>query len=599
MTTPSAIQYHYYFSGYGEHMSTIEFRNFHVKRFRSLLDVSIDISYVSPVVICGENNIGKTNFLRALNIFFNHINEPALYNSCEDIPHHIYFGSGGYGSKTELIGTFIQGEKEIVLKITFKKNSEPTYEINGQSSTLDKANNYISEFHFLYIESHNINLPNLISIILEKDGLLPLDTKRSKQSEPLKKLTEFIELSQRAIADIEEKINESFKLLTDFDGILKDKSIRINFAEFEKLRDVVKTMTSITLYDGNNHGIASKGSGAQRAVFLALMQFISKNSKKNIIWGIDEPESFLQPRLQKKVERVLLQIVNEKKQPVILTTHSQHFINLVELHSTHIFIGKVSPKSYQRKPNEIFYEMETKPLVCKSDFEKATLIKEHLGITNNDGWEVLPYNILVEGEEDKKYLETLFSLLSLPIPNIIWSGGASKISGYLQYYNTFAKDLNYKPEFICIFDHDKEGKEQSAKLKPKHYSHINVKVIPLPRHDGLLPESSIDSNWEIEDFLPPQIILSTINIILKKDKYKPISSQQISDRGKAAHLGKQILKYAEECSNQNNSDKQPFSLDSEGRKKQICQILSDKSRDMDIHSCLTNIQKDFIIGLSK
>ena len=56
------------------------------------------------------------------------------------------------------------------------------------------------------------------------------------------------------------------------------------------------------MQDGNNHEIESKGSGAQRAVFLSLMKYISKNIKdKKIIWAIDEPEAFLQPKLQRKV----------------------------------------------------------------------------------------------------------------------------------------------------------------------------------------------------------------------------------------------------------------------------------------------------------
>ena len=46
---------------------------FEVKRFRSLVDLKLGINDALPVVICGENNIGKTNFLRALNIFFNHL----------------------------------------------------------------------------------------------------------------------------------------------------------------------------------------------------------------------------------------------------------------------------------------------------------------------------------------------------------------------------------------------------------------------------------------------------------------------------------------------------------------------------------------------
>jgi predicted ATP-dependent endonuclease of OLD family len=579
-------------------MSKNKFISFHVKRYRSLLDVKIDINDSGAVVICGENNIGKTNFLRALNVFFNHISQKEIYNPSEDIPHHIYFGSGGAGTKTELIGNFLIDGRNAKLKITFKNDGEITYNLAEKSCGFDVAKELLSKFHFLYVESNNINLPNLISVVLEKDGLLPLDSKRSKQSKPLKKLSEFIELSQRAISDIEMRINECFKQLTDFDGILKDKEIRINFAEFDKLRDIVKTMTSITLYDGNDHGIASKGSGAQRAVFLALIQFISQNSKRNIIWGIDEPEAFLQPRLQKEVARVLCKIAEERKQPIILTTHSQHFVNLNTLRSTYIFKGATSHRSYTRKRGEIFYEMSTTPIECKSDFEKAMLIKLHLGITNNDGWEVLPYNILVEGEEDKRYLEALFRLLDLPAPNIVWSGGASKIAGYLQYYNQFAKDLDYKPEFLCIFDNDAEGKEQMNKVKPKSYSHISVKSIFIPRYDGVTAEAESNAQWEIEDFLPPATILTVINKILKKDQYKIITNSQIKDREKRSHKGKGILKYAEECSSQQNPNKTTFELN-EGRKKQICQIFSEQIYNLKLLDHLTEKNFSFLKGLIK
>jgi predicted ATP-dependent endonuclease of OLD family len=579
-------------------MSNYKFTSFHVKRYRSLIDVKIDISDNCPVVICGENNIGKTNLLRALNVFFNYPFQEDIYNPKNDIPHHIFYGSQGAGAKTELTGTFEKDGKHHTLKVNFSNNGEASYLFGGKAINFDIAKEWLSHFQFLYVESHNIDIPRLISVVLEKDGLLPLDTKRKKQSQPLEKLAEFIELSQKAISDIESDINECFKKLTDFDGILKDKQIRIHFAEFEKLRDVVKTMTSITLYDGNNHGIAFKGSGAQRAVFLALIQFISQNSKRNIIWGIDEPEAFLQPRLQKKVSDVLHEVVTQRKQPVLITTHSQHFIKLNSLKATYIFKGTISPREYKRKPNEVFYEVNTAPIDCKSDFEKASLIKQHLGISNNDGWEVLPYNILVEGEEDKKYLETLLTLLNLAAPNIVWSGGASKIAGYLQYYNHFAQELPYKPEFICIFDNDDEGRDQAKKIKT--YNYISVKKVDLPRYDGLLPgKNSLHADWEIEDFLPPKSMLSTINLILKKDSYKPITQSQIRDRSKPAHSGKQILKYAEECSTQNNADKPPFALDNEGRKKQICQKFYDQAYNIDLSELLSKDQIKFLTELAK
>ncbi len=572
-------------------------KKFQVKRYRSLMDATINIFLDEKIVICGENNIGKTNFLRAMNVFFNHYKQE-LYNLKEDIPYHIYYGSRGAGVKTELIGTFEKGKDSITLKVLFTSD-EPKYFIKNKEVTFDEAKEILDNFQFLFLESHNINIPTLISMVLEKDGLLALDKKRSKQSAPLEKLNDFIQLSQKAIADIEKDINEFFKELTNFDGILKDKQIKINFAEFEKLRDVVKTMTSITLYDGNNQGIASKGSGAQRAVFLSLMQFISKHSKKNIIWGIDEPEAFLQPKLQKQVAIVFNKIVKEQQQPIILTTHSQHFVELNNLQSVYLFKGTLTPKEYQRRPNEVFYEMSTSPIESKSNFEKAVLIKNHLGITNNDGWEVLPYNILVEGEEDKKYLETLMNILNLSVPNIIWSGGASKIGGYLQYYNSFADGLPYKPEFICIFDNDDEGREQSKKVKPTSYKNIIVNKIDMPRYDGIFYDDKCKSDWEIEDLLPPEIIINAINQVLKKNKYKIINSQQIKNRFEIAYKNKQILKYAEECIRTNNPSKEAFLVDNEGRKKEICQKFCELAFEIDSKQFIKDVQKEFISKLLK
>lgn len=50
-------------------MNKYKFVKFQVKNFRSLLDITLNIDNNNINTICGENNIGKTNFLRALNLF--------------------------------------------------------------------------------------------------------------------------------------------------------------------------------------------------------------------------------------------------------------------------------------------------------------------------------------------------------------------------------------------------------------------------------------------------------------------------------------------------------------------------------------------------
>lgn len=509
-------------------------RKFQIKNFRSLINVNVKFIDNLPIVISGENNIGKTNFLRALNVYFNHIHDKNLYHAETDIPHHIYYGSRGGRTKTELIGEFENHGKIIKLLVRFDAKGNSSYKLDSKDINDNKAFDFLSEFKFIFIESHNIHLPSLIGAILEKDGLLALDKKRTKQSRPLEKLEEFIDLSRQAITDIENDINHCFKELTDFDGILKEAKILINFAEFDRLRDIIRTMTSITLQDGNNHEIESKGSGAQRAVFLSLMKYISKNIKnKKIIWAIDEPEAFLQPKLQRKVFETLQSMCKEDKQTIILTTHSQHFINLRNIDTVNLFIGNSERRDYERRPGKIFYEINTKNIAFTSTSEKIKAIKEHLGINNNDGWELLPFNVLVEGEEDKKYLEKLMEAVDIEIPNIICAGGATKIAGYLQYYNDFAKDNPFpeKPKILCIFDNDKEGRESKSKINPKKLTSLKIQSILIPRHDHTILDdnprnfSGQSQNWAIEDFLSPALIIETANNLLRKDKYKIIGKK--------------------------------------------------------------------------
>lgn len=578
-------------------MALYKFKSFTVRRFRSLSEVTIEIPEHKPVVVCGENNIGKTNLLRALNIFFN-FNQKGIFSPKDDIPHNIYYGSRGQRSNCEFEGVFSKDGKDTVVRLRFDVSKEFEIFVDEKEVGEKDALKYIGGYRYLFIESNNINLPDLIASVLEKDGLLALDRKRTKQTRPLEKLEEFIELSQVAINDIEQKINDCFKELTDFDGILKDKEIKIKFVEFEKLRDAVKDMTSITLFDGNNHGIASKGSGAQRAVFLALMQYISANSDKKIIWGLDEPEAFLQPKLQKRVAQVISQVTKERQQPVILTTHSQHFVDLTDLQSTYLFEGRSEEKRYKRRPETLFYEITAGPIKVNSDVEKATLIKQHLGISNNDGWEVMPYNIVVEGEEDKKYLEAMFRVMDLPTPNVIWSGGASKIAGYLQFFNTFADELKYKPKIRCLFDYDEEGKTQARKIKPKKLSNLDLSVDFIPRCDGQeysLSELELSSAaWAVEDFVQHNLVVDAVNVILKKEGYKSLTRKIKDDRFKPANQDEEILSYLERGSRTLNPEKQPFSLCNEGRKKQVCQIACGLMVDKPEKYPLTDSQKEFI-----
>ena len=77
---------------------TIE--EFSISNFRSISNLIIKPNSSGLLTICGANNVGKTNFLRALKLFF----DPKVENFDPnyDIPFHIAEGTQGGGYKTTL-----------------------------------------------------------------------------------------------------------------------------------------------------------------------------------------------------------------------------------------------------------------------------------------------------------------------------------------------------------------------------------------------------------------------------------------------------------------------------------------------------------------
>jgi AAA15 family ATPase/GTPase len=48
----------------------IRIESIHIKRFRSINDLTLNIdSTYNIVTVCGQNNVGKTNILRAISLF--------------------------------------------------------------------------------------------------------------------------------------------------------------------------------------------------------------------------------------------------------------------------------------------------------------------------------------------------------------------------------------------------------------------------------------------------------------------------------------------------------------------------------------------------
>jgi predicted ATP-dependent endonuclease of OLD family len=581
-----------------------------IKRFRSLINVELKVENGQPVTICGENNIGKTNVLEAINIFFNHLADPSLYLPERDIPHHIYYGRGGEFQNTEIMAKFSTLDGFIITtQIKFKKDCSIEYvakSTNKEQNITDHkklVSDVVKQFKYFYVESNNVDIPKLVSELFASDGLVKLDKKRSKQQRPLETLKRFQEQAQLALIDIQKELNSHLQQLNILPlNELTQDTIKITFAEFDKLRDVVSRMTQVTIDDGNDHSISSKGSGAQRTALLTLMNYIASNANKQVIWGLDEPEIFLQPKAQKQLFKAIKRITREKNQCVLMTTHSQHFIDIHNLEHTHLFVCDVNEKKYKRVIGKDFFEKVTKPKTFRSSAEKAKDIREHLGIENNDGWNLLPLNILVEGETDKRYLQSLTEQLQFSAPNIISAGSATKIAGQVQFFNTLAEDLEFLPVVRIVLDNDDEGRKAynliNQQVLKRRYSNLEVELFVYPRSDGTIwDKKSTKKNWAVEDFLSPNLVFEGINKILRKAKYSIIKKDFRDKKNERANIDKSILEYAELGSSISNPKKEPFPFRGDGQKMSLCSQITSALSEQEFE--LQQVQTEFLEALCK
>lgn len=148
--------------------------------------------------------------------------------------------------------------------------------------------------------------------------------------------------------------------------------------------------------------------------------------------------------------------------------------------------------------------------------------------------------MLVEGNCDKKYLEGLMKYFGLEVPNIISVNGATNIVKYLDFYESYYKNINqYVPKIMVLYDNDPAGREAYEKNRKKIYPHLEISHYILQNvwGDANVASQKNNTNNEIEDFIYPEVMCYLVNEILKKKGMNVIKTDEM-----IAQLGSQAFK---------------------------------------------------------
>ena len=483
-----------------------------IKRYRSINDLVINIDESHNIVtFCGQNNVGKTNILRAIALFFNKM----TFSYKEDVPEfkQMTAGNSVYPSiiielKDTVKNDFYSIKKDFNPR-KIEEDSIKQYSISGKKNDEDikseTCEDFLNDINIFFLPSINVSFPETINYLID-DRFLEIEFGNTKMRGKKKDVKRSLEKARKILQEILDDLTNSVDPI--FKEFHKDWGIKfIVPKDINRFREILNEEINFTLTDNTRTEIRSKGAGLQRLGHILLnLRIIEKltSSDKKCILIIDEPDIYLHSKLQKKLNQKLKEI--SLKTQTFITTHSPIFIDAYKMRNLFLLELSVTPRISRRKNRE--GNILNTQLVDLNKGDTTYLIKETLGIEDNDNFIIGRKNLLVEGEEDKHYITELANFFELPMCNIIATGGVSNFIKYIEFYNSIAENDDPKPKFVLLYDNDDAGREQYEKFKEKKYNNIEIKrFFVIDSQNTSFNTSKTRPNIEIEDLIYQEIIL--------------------------------------------------------------------------------------------
>jgi predicted ATP-dependent endonuclease of OLD family len=382
----------------------------------------IDFSNSNIIFLIGENNVGKSSFLRAYEFFVNssqkasetdffnydqsnHIEIEGVFLKEDDDDADEELQGSGKNIEPDWVNKWVDSNKLVrVKKIWVQKDKE------GEKYTfspLDKewVKNGFGGLPTLFQKYS----PTPISIsAMETEITLEEKVNKLIQDEMLKKLrddypNEFSDLIQgvknlqklilgsEAVTRYNNEINENFK------KVFTDLTLKINPKNDQsiKLEDAFKKNHSVNI---KKEGIdreevfTQHGHGIIRQALYNFVAFLKKSNtstKKEYIILFEEPELFLHPEAAYRLRSNLYDLAGDSPFQILCATHSPLMIDVSKTHSSLVRVVKdleENTKTYQAGDDVFRSDDEKKqriqminrfnPHICEAFYAKKIIIVE-------------------------------------------------------------------------------------------------------------------------------------------------------------------------------------------------------------------------------
>ena len=330
----------------------MQLRGLRIRHFRSVGSTEVELPLVSSLTLVGANNSGKTNILRAIEMFFTGHDNDLGYTRATDLTF------GANSAKTSLLATFESdferieddenvtyggpdgkffedfdklcqlyerdpAESTFTLSLVFSPSGVPTYQF---FPNLKKPKDNASQAAISRTQRQ------LVSDLLAKFSCHYIPSAKSMEQLYGEVLNPFLtRVAARAVEPQLQELQEALaKVATDIDDELRAVGLDQLTASFSLPGSGVESMLSrfeFELSDPHKTSVVRKGQGIQSTAFLAALRWVTSEEKREgreTVWLLEEPESYLHPELMGTVRDLLTRIGSDSR--TVLSTHALSFV---------------------------------------------------------------------------------------------------------------------------------------------------------------------------------------------------------------------------------------------------------------------------------
>lgn len=524
-----------------------------IKYFRSINTVKIK-NFSQVNIFTGGNDIGKSNLVRALKLFFDETNESGKpIDFTEEFSHSRL----DVVRKDSVKGKqFIQIEVEFNCEGAFQKtlpkrfkvkktwyratkgppnktdNNLQTFIDNGSLKTsITRAEGSLQRFlgAIVFTCVPAIKDRSFFRLVLSDLQEVLFDQSKNTDAAFLEEIEKFnTDLGAQAA-----ELRSEFNLQT---GIETSISLPSSYGALFQAFDV-KTKGEY----GDAVSLDNRGDGIRVRFLPAILNYIAENSKKQHVWGFEEPENSMEYRRAFELSKTMSEVYSKNAQ-IFITTHSPAFIDLKKpKHSIFLARRKGADTDFlqinEAKKNDLD---EIDPMLLLADelghialmddlrqrmqermdsADKAIAKKDAL---LNELSTLQTPVLLTEGRTDPKILEIAWEKLrNTPMPFVIKScnvdtQNGNEAAGAGQLSICLRSILPDHPHLVIgLFDRDFDGlkawkldknfvqSDLLSDLKSAKNGKAHGLVLPVPAHE---PNFDKSETLTIEFLFPPEAL---------------------------------------------------------------------------------------------